>query len=1181
MFPEDAFCGQCGTRIQARDSETGLSRRTLARQTIPTMERLGCGSCNSPILPGELFCSTCGARHGQTLPGGESRVDAWSTHRRKLEEATRGRFEFIRELGSGGMGTVFLARELDLDRLVAVKVLSASWLSDNSMVERFRREARTIAKLRHPSIVHVHGVGQAGDLHYFMMDFIEGVSLGRILRSFGPLSIAAVQAVFFHVGSALSYAHRPGRGVIHRDIKPGNIMLDTEGNSFVTDFGISKISEAQSGLTMTGLIMGTPEYMSPEQCRGDIVTKASDQYALGAVVYAMLTGAPPFTGQHYRVLMAHTTEEPVPVRDLRPDCPAPLADALARMLRKLPAERWPDITDALKAAGIRPIPSDDPVREELSNLVRRADDSARAGAGPSPASRDPRTPTWLRILAVPDLIETGDEIDLRVTLGYADGREEEGGEVRWETTDPAIARVDPATGQLQAVGPGAAVITAWAGGIAESVSVEVRPERTAKLELAPREFSIEAGETRRVTPVARSRHGRKLERAVLWSSSDPNIVSITEDGTVHAHREGTASILAHCEGVGAAINVRVVPATVALVRIEDAPDRVNAGDSLVLRADPRTGGGQRVSAPVQWSSASPEIARIGSDGRLEAIAAGTARIHATCEGRSATVTIVVAPAPVARIEIRSAPGQLSADERATLHAVAVDGRGRELDRGVSWASAADSILRVDADGRAVAIAAGRAEVIATCEGVHAHHTVVVLPPPLTRIELSQPPSSLMVGDTFHIEARGRDARDRPTQPDIYWRVDDAAVLESLGGGQFRALRAGSAVAIAQAGNVVARAPLTIEPVRVAALAIEGLSARPLVGERIRLRAVPRDQRGRPVEQAVRWSVDDPARARISETGVLEIVAAGNFTVTAECEGARDTLRIAADGASGTATAAAGVVQTGAPGPGSATTPDAQPYFVPPTVIAPFPRADATGKTRESPPIAGAQGAPSRRPGGTQPPAPPQHAGGEAKVRKLPPALWAIPVVVVLGVLGGLWMLLGSPDTPEPAPSPELPAVVASVAITGAGSGDAVGERIELTAGDTMLLAASGLDASGATLAGRTPVWSSSDEEVATVEPSGTLIARAGGSARITAAVDGIAREIDLTVRAPVRAAAVPPPPATRTAPPPAQPQTRQQATPPHSHRPDSRPRRRHRRRHRRRRHSRTACCSWSSFRGPT
>ena len=151
-----------------------------------------------------------------------------------------------------------------------------------------------------------------------------------------------------------SYGHRTGRGVIHRDIKPANIMVDREGDAFVTDFGISKIAESKSGLTQTGATIGTPEYMSPEQCRGEELTGASDQYALGVVAYEMLCGHTPFSGSQYFIMVAHTSEQPKPIRETNPDCPPDLAEAVERMLAKTPGERWPDL-DAAVAEGTLPV----------------------------------------------------------------------------------------------------------------------------------------------------------------------------------------------------------------------------------------------------------------------------------------------------------------------------------------------------------------------------------------------------------------------------------------------------------------------------------------------------------------------------------------------------------------------------------------------------------------------------------------------------------------------------------------------------------------------------------------------------------------------------------------------------------------------------------------------------------
>ena len=155
------------------------------------------------------------------------------------------------------MGAVYLAKDIALSRKVAIKVISPQLLADETMVARFRLEARTVASLRNPHIVTIHAVRALDDLHYFVMDFVEGCSLRTILKTHGSLPIPVIQALLFQVGGALAYAHRRGRGVIHRDVKPANIMIDIEGNAFVTDFGISKVAES-SGLTLTGtgLIIG-------------------------------------------------------------------------------------------------------------------------------------------------------------------------------------------------------------------------------------------------------------------------------------------------------------------------------------------------------------------------------------------------------------------------------------------------------------------------------------------------------------------------------------------------------------------------------------------------------------------------------------------------------------------------------------------------------------------------------------------------------------------------------------------------------------------------------------------------------------------------------------------------------------------------------------------------------------
>lgn len=593
IYPEDAFCSWCGARAGAKPAGRADSPRTMISKAIPTGQRQGCKSCNSPILEGDAFCAVCGARYDVPVESNAIQ-EMWASILRTLEGSTKGKFEFIRQIGRGGMGTVYLARQMDLDRLVAIKVLSPAWLTNETMVERFRREARTIASIRHPSIVNVHGVGQTADVHYFVMDFIEGVSLSRVLRIHGQLSVPVTRALLYQVGMALSYAHRPSRGVIHRDIKPGNIMLDTEGNAIVTDFGIARASDASSGLTMTGLIMGTPEYMSPEQCRGDDVTPASDQYSLGTVLYGMLAGSPPFSGTDYQVLIKQTTEPVPPLRSVRPDCPPELADAIERMLAKDPADRWPSVAAAVKGGAGKPLTADDPVREEIVRLVATAapaSASAETVMAPksvaAPAESD-TTPTWLRILSLPERLSTGDEIDLRATCVLEDGTEQSNIDIEWESTNPGIARIDPSTGRLVAVGQGAAVITARAQGVTQSVTVNVAAPAVDRLTLDPRHLNLPVGATARLSPTPMDAQGRAVLRDVEWSSSNPAIASVDSDGVVTALKEGLASILAQCGSAGSTTTVSVTEAAslgemvapVAGPVVADALEPTTGGRSL-------------------------------------------------------------------------------------------------------------------------------------------------------------------------------------------------------------------------------------------------------------------------------------------------------------------------------------------------------------------------------------------------------------------------------------------------------------------------------------------------------------------------------------------------------------------------------------------------------------------------
>src|SRR5688572_20004028 len=257
------------------------------------------------------------------------------------------------EIGRGGMSVVYRARDIRLNRTVAVKVLPPELAYDTAVRLRFTREAQTGAQLYHPNIVPIYDVGEHEGLAYFVMAFVSGGSLASHLVREPRQPADEVRRIVGEIAGALAYAHE--RGVIHRDIKPDNILLDANtGRAMVTDFGIARAMEVGSRLTATGIAVGTPTYMSPEQAEGDReIDGRADIYSLGVVAYQMITGRVPFTGGNaLALLLKHVTERPQPIVELRPDAPRMLRKAIERALMKSPEDRWPTaaaLRDALTA----------------------------------------------------------------------------------------------------------------------------------------------------------------------------------------------------------------------------------------------------------------------------------------------------------------------------------------------------------------------------------------------------------------------------------------------------------------------------------------------------------------------------------------------------------------------------------------------------------------------------------------------------------------------------------------------------------------------------------------------------------------------------------------------------------------------------------------------------------------
>lgn len=266
-----------------------------------------------------------------------------------LNGQTIGQYKVGEILGQGGMGAVYRAHQSGLNRDVAFKVLPPSLAQQPEFIERFSREAQTAARLEHPNIVPIYDYGTYSGLSYVVMRLLTGGSLAerlsyRMKSDKGLPSLSEVSAVLRGLGSALDYAH--SRGVIHRDIKANNVMFDEQGTPFLVDFGIAKITTATTGLTGNGMAMGTPSYMSPEQWKGESITPATDQYALGIMTYHMLTGRLPFEATTpYALMNKHLNELPTAPDVWRADLPPTVKDVLAQAMAKLPQERYPSTRD--------------------------------------------------------------------------------------------------------------------------------------------------------------------------------------------------------------------------------------------------------------------------------------------------------------------------------------------------------------------------------------------------------------------------------------------------------------------------------------------------------------------------------------------------------------------------------------------------------------------------------------------------------------------------------------------------------------------------------------------------------------------------------------------------------------------------------------------------------------------
>jgi len=650
-----------------------------------------------------------------------------------LRDATIGDYEVLAELGRGGMAVVYLAHDLALDRKVAIKVMFPALLAGEGAAERFKREARTAASLTHPNIIPIYAVKEHESLLYFVMQFVGGRGMDSIIEERGALPIAMVQSVLNQVGEALEYAHR--KGVIHRDIKPGNILVDDEGRAIVTDFGIAKVAAADS-ITRTGGVVGTPSYMSPEQCAAGEITGASDQYSLGLVAYEMLTGDRPFSGESVMQLMyLRCSVDPPRVSESRRDCPAALEDAVMRMLEREPGSRWPSVGAAITAVGAPRIDERAATRKELAELAkagrsRRISMGIRTPTSPVPDTRRP--------LSEPGAVQpmehaSGDRRRRRFPLLWTIPLLAGLGALGWLTLGglgrepvPGTTSVSDPAGPPQTLG---AVVPAVTG-----------------IELIPQAIALEVGASTRLVARALGTGDSLVPDVVVeMATSDSSVATVASDGTVTGIAAGTAAIEARSGSVVARAVVTVESAQpdeprsqattprppVRRIALTPLLDTLAVGLARPLSAVPSRADGTRlVGRSVTWHSSNPEVARVSDDGTVTALSEGSVRISATSEGVSAGATVVVVPAPVASVEIRPGTATISVDGAVNLTAVLRDEAGRALSgRTVTWSSGAPGIASVSPTGQVSGVTAGTARIAASSGNRIGQATVTVTRPP--------------------------------------------------------------------------------------------------------------------------------------------------------------------------------------------------------------------------------------------------------------------------------------------------------------------------------------------------------------------------------------------------------------------------------------------------------------------
>jgi len=660
-----------------------------------------------------------------------------------LREVTEGRFELLQPLGQGGMGSVVLVRDIHLDLLRAIKALKLDLAEIPDMRDRFLTEARTQARLQHPNIVPVFSVDPNPDLPYFVMQYVPGRALQDVLRATiergESLQPDVVCALLHQAGSGIAHAHK--HGVVHRDIKPSNILLNATGTAVVTDFGIAKVLSAAS-ISVTGSFIGTPPYMSPEQCRASReLTGASDQYSLGIVAYELLAGRTPFQGPGMLQVEAHKYEAPTDIRHLRPDCPRHVAMAVMKMLAKDPLERFPSVMAALHEMRARDAGAadDDPLRRALVELAA-VDDvertlQSRRGAPQSPAPvlhrRAPTSP--VPASPVSPSVSSPAPGSHGNTPAFAPASPA-------ELSPPALP-AQPASIHSHDRNPipsGRREVTPPSAGIptppAAREGVKDAPRADAASHLTPRQA---VGAWTRATLRPLQRHAVPAVTVITllgvlsvwrpWREAAPvtplgirpaaDLTGDVDTTAPDVARDPMTSPDSFRVAVDPGADIRVAPVRALRITLPSRP--LVTSETFVAQLSLTIGGARvNLQEDVRWSSSDSSVVQIGTQSGVgRALAEGNARLIAVAGRDTASHVVHVVPRRATTLAI-AGPPRLEVGGEARLSVSARDQLGSEMfDVRPRWSVGLGEGAAVDADGVLRGVRRGVVTVIAHLDGL--------------------------------------------------------------------------------------------------------------------------------------------------------------------------------------------------------------------------------------------------------------------------------------------------------------------------------------------------------------------------------------------------------------------------------------------------------------------------------